>query len=379
MNHFSRTYTIFIRSFIIFSIVCGSLMNPGETLADPVIRSGDTVSVDTEQVIDSDFYGMGRVVVLSGTAKNDVYVLGGSVTTNAPVGGDLGVIGGTVQVHGQVADDVRVIGGDVTIAESVEGDVLVLGGALSVLSSAKIHGNIIFLGNELTIDGPVDGSILANASVVRINSEVKGDATVRASNMFTVGDKAIINGSVHYTSVQEMARAQNATINGEIKKTILAPVSESEIVKGALAQIFVVLFAMLSLFFIMRGRIEALTEDALAHFGKRGLIGLGLFIALPIIGAILLVSVLGSLVGVLVLLVYVLLVLLSLILSGPLLGSCLQRLVAKKRGVTLFSSLVGTVVYSLLIFIPFVGPIIMIALFLVVMGSLLTSIYQRLR
>lgn len=89
--------------------------------AGPIIRSGESVSIDADQVLKGDFYAGGASVSISGRAENDVYLAGGTVTVNAPVAEDLVVLGGVVQVHGEVTDDIRVAGGGGNYSRSGKG------------------------------------------------------------------------------------------------------------------------------------------------------------------------------------------------------------------------------------------------------------------
>ena len=114
--------------------------------ASPIVRGGDTVSVDESQILTEDFYAYGGTVVISGSGERDAYIAGGTITINGDVKGDVSILGGVVQIHGKIGDDLRIIGGEVTLADTVVGDVVVLGGSLSILSSAEVEGSILFLG-----------------------------------------------------------------------------------------------------------------------------------------------------------------------------------------------------------------------------------------
>lgn len=371
-------YTVYY--FLVgFLMLCGVFIPGNIAQASPIIRSADTVTVEQDQILENDFYGMGRAINISGVAKEDVFVAGGSVTTNNTIEKDLNIVAGTVQIHGKVGDDVRVVGGEVTLAEPVEGDVLVVGGILTILSSASVSGDVIFAGGELNVDGTVLGSIMGTASTVRINSKIGGDIALRASESFTLGDKADVEGDIEYKSPQDMTRAQNAMVAGKVSKTLVPPSTSKSVVRELILLLFVILFAALTVFYILRNSLESIAQETASAFGKRGLIGLAMFITIPFVGMLLFASVLGSLVGILLMMSYVLLLFVAFIVSGIVFGAFLSMLITKKKVITLMSSIIGTVIFCLLPAIPIIGTVIMVAVWIVVFGALCVHIYRLMR
>jgi cytoskeletal protein CcmA (bactofilin family) len=368
-----------MKQYILYGVLLGFAVLPHAVSASPIVRSGDTVTVSAEQVLESDFYGFGNTVSLSGEAQEDVYVVGGSVTVNAPVAKDLTVIGFGVRVHGEVADDLRIIGGEVELAQPIKGDVVVLGGSLTILSTASVEGDVIFLAGSAVIDGSVKGSILGTADTIRIDAPVGGTVDVRAISELSLGDRAEIAGDVHYTSVSELVRAQEATIGGDVKKIATpAPVSDT-FFRDLVLQILVMLFAALMAFLMLRPVITRVVDGAAFSYGTHALVGVGVFIALPFVSMLLMASVLGLVVGISLMCAYVLLIISSWVLTGIVLGSKIQEIVFQKEGVTILTVVLGTVLFNLVMAIPFIGFFIAMALTLIVQGSIVLLGYRALR
>lgn len=358
-------------------IMLGAL--PGVVFAGPVIRSGESVTVSADQMLEADFYALGNSVSVSGEAEGDVYVLGSSITLNAPVAGDVAALGGSVRVHGEVGDDVRIVGGQVEIAEPIVGDLVVLGGSLTILSTARVDGDVIFMSGDADISGPVSGSILGTADQLRIDAEVKGDVRVRAFSKLTLGDRANIGGNVYYTSLEELTRAQGAVIEGDIKRGAVVMPDNKDVLRGFLMQTLIMLFAALSAFLMVRPLVERLVAASTYSYGIHGLVGILVLFATPFVGVLLLVSVLGSVVGAIVLASYLVLLIISWIVSGIVLGSFMERQLLKRNEVTLLTVVFGTIAYNALLLIPFIGLFVAVTCFFIVLGGIVVLGYRSVR
>lgn len=356
-----------------------AIFSPAFVQAGPIFRSGESISIDATQVLKGDFYGFSPVVTLSGSAENDVLIGGGTVTINAPVAGDLTVVGGVVQVHGDIGDDLRIIGGEVTLAKEVVGDVVVLGGTLTILSTATVKGDVLFMGGDLTIEGEVVGGIHATAETVRINSEIGGDVSLKVATIFTAGDRTNVLGNVQYESASEMIRAQDAIIVGDVRKTDSIQEAGLNVFKQLLLNISLLFFAVLTIYLTLRKYVERIVSISIGAPGVSGLIGLGVFILLPFVSVLLLVSVLGSSIGVILFALYIILCIFALLGAGILLGVYIQKLLTKKTNITLGTVVLGLISFSILCFIPVIGWFIVFGLIMIVLGGLSTALYQAIR
>ncbi len=368
-----------MQKLILIIALFSTVILPTTASAGPIIRTGDKISVDSGQTLVGDFYGFAPSVTISGPAKNDVYLAGGTVTINAPTGEDLTILGGSVQVHGDVGDDLRVVGGDVTIGNTVKGDVVVVGGSLTVLSTAHIEGDILLIAGELVLEGDVAGSVHGTADTARINATIGGDVSITANTLLTFGDKSHVIGNVSYESNTSLARAQNAQFDGEIQKAEMQTKVDSGFIKTFLVYLCMLLFAALSVFLIVRSRLQLLIEESIRIPGRSGLIGLGVLFVTPFIGSIFLVSVLGTPIGILILLIYFAIVVFSVMVSGVLIGYWVEKIFRKKTNITLSTIVLGVSLLAILGWIPFLGGFIILASLLIVLGGVSMTIFRTIR
>lgn len=349
----------------------------GTAHASPVLRSGESVSIEADQVVEGDLYAAGNAVNVSGSVEGDAYIAGGTVTINGPVTTDVVVAGGTVQLHGEIGDDLRVIGGEVTVAGAVQGDVVVLGGAVRVLSTATIAGDILFAGGELAVDGPVDGSLFGFAERLRVDSTIGGDVEINAVGDLTLGDRAEVLGNVTYRGQGSIVRAQNAVVVGDIQSE--PQPAESPSYEVAAASLAMLLFAGLVALLVFKPVLNTLVTETEKSYGVFGLVGLGVLVGTPLVALLLMFSILGFLVGVLLLVGYLALLVAAWIVAGPILGAIILRRFKENASLSILAVVLGVLVVELVSIIPYIGLILVFALFIIVLGALSSGLYRLVR
>ncbi len=351
--------------------------------AETVLRIGENVTVDADQIVDGDYYvsvGPFGDTSMSGSVTGDMYAFGGSVDANGSIGNDLTIVGGATQLHATVTDDVRIIAGEATIADHVGGDLFVIGGVLNVLSTARVDGDIIFFGGEAEINGTVGGSVLGTSERIRIDAQVGKDVDIKTATALTLGEKAAVSGSVKYASAEPLVRAQNAAVEGEVVRNEYAAssIQPQQGVRNALIPLFMVLFACLSLYLLFRKELQQLVQHLLLHPVKSAAVGTSIAVLGPVLSVILILTVLGAIVGIAGLLFSLLMYALSCALSGVVLGAFLSRIFTKKIQVSLVWIIVGTAALYALLYVPVIGVLVCAVLFVVTLGGIALSLYRFL-
>lgn len=358
-----------ITTLAIFGVLLAGV--PSVTFAETVLRSGDSVSIEKDQKIEGDFYAAAGTLNVSGEVHGDFTSLGGKNTLNGPVATDALMAGGTVDVHGSVGDDLRVIAGDAIIAEPVTGDVFVMAGTVKVLSSASIGGDLIIYAGDAEVSGSVGGDIVGRVQNLRIDAPVAKTVDVTAEKL-TLGDRADIVGTLRYVSAENLVRAQNAKVGGEITRNDpMEDISQSDSFKTALLPVLIVLFSVLVWYMVARTYLTKITERALARSVRPVLTGFIAFFATPVVSIILLMTMLGSVVGVAGLLAYLLFITLALVSAVAVIGQ-FATVHLKKAAVPLapMSILLGVATTFICLIVPFVGPVILMTAFLVTLGAI---------
>lgn len=338
--------------------------------AKAVVRSGDTVSIAEEQIIEGDFYSAASIINISGTVEEDMISAGGQITINGSVGDDALLMAGRVDIHGTVGDDLRIISGEVIIAEPVMGDVFVVGGSVNILSTASISGDVILYAGQATIAGSVGGDVIGSVGKLRIDSLVSGDVDVTVTEL-TLGDRANIEGSVKYVSNSLVTQSLNATVGGElVRNDPVFPGREMNL-RNALIPVLVILFSLLTWYLVSRRSLTKVVNRALIRSPRPFLLGLGTLLLAPFAGVILLMSMIGSLAGLVVIFGYLLLLTLSVIGLAAVLGLLLMTAFNKPASeITLMSLAVGIVGISLFMLLPVIGQLVLVGFMILTLGSL---------
>jgi len=347
--------------------------------AETVLRTGSDISVESDQVVEGDYYvsvGLLGKTTMSGNVAEDMYAVGQSVTINGEVGQDLSALAGVTHIHAPVADDVRIVGGEVTLADEVGGDVFVIGASLSILSTANIGGDVFFFGGDVTIEGDVAGSIHGTAQRVSIDSVVGGGIDMSVPGGLTLGDNARIVGPVTYSSFGALSRGQGTVIEGEVLKKEYTAMTAREEARGVLIPIFITLFATLSLYLLFKRQLESLVQSIDRSFARTALIGSGIILFGPVISILLMVTVLGLFIGLLTFSAVLMLYVAGLALASVVLGAYVTKLFTKELSVTLTSILIGTVALQGILIIPVLGFVCIYILLAVTIGGIAQRIYQ---
>lgn len=351
-----------------------------EAKSSSVIRVGETIDLDDEQVVGGDYYGVASDVALSGAIAGDAYLIGAQTTLNGRVASDTLAIGANVTVDGEVGDDLRVVGAQVTVSGHVRGDLVVVASQLKVLSTAQIDGDLIFFGGTVDVAGSVAHNVMGNMTALRLDGPVGGDVTVTVGAL-TLGDKAVVTGAVQYASASELVRSPDSVVSGSIVKNESEDDGSSNslsTIEEIILTILPLLFGALCWWLMFRQNLLAVVERSATLPVRAILIGAAVAVVMPIVAGILLVSGLGILLGVLLMALYVVLLCVACVALGPIVGAVIHSWLVPQRPFGVFSILGGVVVLGLLIALPF-GSLLLLGGVVLSLGVVTERLYIALR
>lgn len=350
--------------------------------AETVVRTGDAISVDSDQAVEGDYYvSVGPVgnTSMSGSVLGDMYAVGGSVTVNGVVEEDLSIISGVSQIHASVTDDVRIVSGEVVVAEDIGGDLFVVAGTLKILSSAKVDGNVYFFGGDGVIEGTVSGSVFGTASRLRIDGSVGGNVDVKTYDQLTLGSKTSVVGDVRYTSESPVLRAPEAVVEGKLQQHSEEVPDSRDKIRTLLVPLFITLFAALSMYLLFRRELTAMVAIRSDRYPTHILLGLAVLVLAPVISVMLMVTVLGFLVGVVAAALTVILLVTGYIISGIVCGAYIAKWFKQSTTVSLIWVVVGTALLQSIVFVPVIGPITLLLVYTFSVGLLTHNLYRLLQ
>ncbi|MDQ3700322.1 MAG: polymer-forming cytoskeletal protein, partial [Chloroflexota bacterium] len=178
-------------------------------------RSGDTITVGANELIDDDLVVSGRSVRIDGRVRGDVYAFAQSITVGGVIEGDLIAGGAQVVLLGQVQGDVRAAGATVHINGAVGRNVLSAAQLLQLGSGGRVGGNVIGAANSATLSGDIAGTLTGAGDTIELQGAIGRNAELGVESL-TVGPNARVGGSLTYHSEQEVS-VPSGTVAGIVQ------------------------------------------------------------------------------------------------------------------------------------------------------------------
>ena len=393
-------------------------------------RSGDTVVIGPDEVVDDDLYVTANNVVIDGTIRGDLVAFGQNITVNGTVEGDVIAAGRSVEIRGTVEDDARIAGQTLLLGEGaeVEDDLIAAGFSLQNLPDSAVGGTLLYAGYQALLQGTVDEDVSVAANGLELGGEVGGNvdaevdgedggpptflfaqqaAAPAVDSGLTLTDSAVVGGDLTYESSTEARIDPQAQIEGEVigeerpaeeEDTYTFADAVFDHLRSFVALLLVGLILIWTAPNWVRRRAGTVLDRPLASLGW-GVLGLVAFLALGV--AILLATIvlavilglltLGSLVALIVVLGLLAEVVLALIfwistnylaqivvsfLAGLLLVEAIRP--GRGRGRVL-PLVVGLILYVVLRAIPVLGVIVSLAVVLLGLGALFHWVWTKFR
>jgi hypothetical protein len=353
--------------------------------ASPVLaaelRSADTATVASGEVIDDDLYIGGNNIVIDGTVNGDVWAAGRTITINGTVSGSLVVIGQTITINGEIGRAARIAGSEVTVNGTVEGDLLAFGSYLYVNNKAQIGGDLICGGQNVTINGAVGKNIKGGGEAVTIAGKVGGDVDLGV-NKLTIASTGNIGGNLTYISEKEAIIDSGATLQGSTTHKIPEVKKERGIAGKVWGKVlgFLMILLIGIIIILIAPRKTISTADAIRHQPLPSLgWGAVLLFATPVAAIIVCFTVVGISIGLITLALWGIALYLSQIPVALFLGRLIirQATVTESRGLQIGALAVGLIIIGVLRIVPFLGFVIWLATALFGLGSLVALVQKQ--
>lgn len=384
-----RKLFISILGLLIFGLL---LISPAQAAS-----SNEVMILPEDEVINEDYFSIGKRVEVNGVVNGDAYLLGGEVVVNGLIDGDLLVAGGNVVITGEVTGDVRVGGANVTFSGAQIGGNITAGGAnVNLDSGTEVEGSIVAGSANLQIFSPIGKGANIGGSNVSISNSVGGNLSVGATNI-SLSKDAEIEGDFIYYSENEANISKGAEITGETTRE--APkqgpsmgsideastdlnVSESSNNAGiAIAGLiytvkiidvfWLIIFGLILIYIYPKFSIRT-AEYSLKKIGWSLLAGLALLIILPIVAVFLMITIIGIPVAFIAFFSFFLIFWLGRIFVIYAIGLWVFKRFNKKehKGV---AYILGMVIYIVLNLIPVIDVIVSFVVALAGVGALIIT------
>ncbi len=351
---------------------------------------------------------------------SDLYLLGWRVEVDQEVDGDLFVLGGTVRVHGPIHGNVFLAGGSLEIDGPVDGDINLLGfsaesdsscracralaldinnegkmgedllalGALLVDSKDKVGGDTLLWGGQLNLGGTYAKKVMAYGHDIDLAGTIKGNAEFKGDNII-LDDASRIRGNLVYTSSRDL-NSEAGRVIGTTTHNFPPPHLTGKfkfpwlylLTRRVFSALWLTIVGLVSLHWFPRS--SQTVVDTMLHFPWESFfLGLVLFIAIPGIAFVLLVSVLGIPLGIFLFAIFGIGIYLTRLFASLYIGERLLGALEHHMPPYWQSLPLGVFIFTLLTSIPyyigFTVSIIVIPLALGAKALLGWRVYRRMR
>jgi len=414
MRKTARISTVFLLALMAFSIAdATSFLNYSKkgfeldsVYNDDIFIVGNTIKFDSE--VDGDLFSACSEVVQLGSVGGGFNAFAGSIESLGDVGGSFRAFGNEISLNAGVGRNFLAFGNKVTTGPSTEIKRDLEAYCATISFQGIVHGDAIINSCCITIDGKVYGDVVAEIDpndedahlIIGPGANIEGDLIYSSSIKAEISDAAVIMGDIKWEEVlPDKGRNISQLTMGKFLSWLIS--IRGYLLMNILVALVVFIFTVipfptvisiiiLSIMFLISGNIILLfTKEKASQFEKvldKQLLpsmGVGFIIFLlgPIIILVMLLTFVAVPLGVLLMLLFGVAAFFGGIYTTLFVGRKLMLLMgasAPSKPGNLYYSL-GTVILSILIFVPFLGYIISTLLLITGMGGLYLCYFNRNR
>jgi cytoskeletal protein CcmA (bactofilin family) len=331
----------------------------------------------------NNLWAAGAVVAVRGSVKNDIGAAGAELDIDATAGRNLWAAGAIVSVAGQ-SQNMYVVGGRVSVDARVGGKLSIAGARVVIGPRTEVTGVTRIASAEVVFSGSSRGAAEFYADTVQINGRIAGNLRVRARSV-SLAKGAIVDGDAVFETLDEPQIDVGATIRG--RQTVTMPMRHQVdrrnifVTWGAAVLFGVGAGLVLGIILLIAARpfVERAIDAVRDAPVRSALVGLAVFILVPLVASLIMVTVVGIPIGLLILLAFPLAVAIGLVLAAfGLADRILNRDRAERSaGGQFVSLLVGVIILAVVGLIPILGFVVGVLALLVGLGALWQALRTR--
>ena len=275
-------------------------------------------------------------------------------------------------------------GNEITLTGTVEKDTYIAGNIITTEETSLFQRDFIVAGNDIKLNGNFSRNVSVYGNKVTIeNANIKGNLKIYSTSI-KVKDGAVVEGTLSYPEDSVYKVSSKAQIN-EVKKTAAIQQEDDEnyldTVSGKFFTFlcYALIFAAISLFLpnaftnINDKYAEFTFGEGVEVFTK----GLVIFILVPVISVILLITMIGLPLGIILLILYGIAIYVSKVFTAYLIGYNIWQKAFDKDAHIIFFGIIGLFVLLLLDLIPGVRTLATIFTVLIGLGLIFDVIKKN--
>jgi hypothetical protein len=374
--------------YLILTIVLAFLFAPQSSFAYEVKVAPD-ISISENYISDTNLYLASLHTWFNATYEKDVVSVSFDQIIGGTIFGDVTLLGKNIALTGESFDDVRTVADTVTVSGVINKDLIIIARNVVIEPGAIINGDTLILAHTVDAQGQFLGQSQITASRISIAGSIVGPTTLTGSKItFTSSSKVL--SDLSYFSPQRATIEPNAEIQKQLNFNQVESIKQNEVVKRLffgfvsfwaiiklIATLFVI-FVLTHLFRVFVQRIiDAVRNKKIETFG----IGVASVIGIPLLIVILFGSLVLIPVSIIVGCIFLIMLILLPAMSAIIGASFYQMYIQKQNKLTAdFNvSALMLVLLTFVGFIPYVGSLIVYALYFIALGAMVRYLYEQVR
>ena len=345
-------------------------------------RHGDFVTVGPNESVDDTLVAHGNTVRVEGVVNGDLLVFARTLEVRGTVKGDLvgfakrTIVSGTVE--GRIYTFSQSLDLDGELGHSIYGWIQ----SLRVESRGRVGEGIVAGASDISLEGDVKRSATIYAGNADVSGSIGRDL-VMAGRSLTVAETARVGGNLvaRVRHLKDVRIADGASILGKRDIDVRVRKSRFTSPRFYLHQVVWLAAAMLVAWLgllLFPGFFEDCTQAVSSGWRSLGL-GIGVLAGLPVVIIVACITLVGIPVALMLLATYLVAIYLAKIWVGAQLG----RLVLRPAGATkrdwLLGLLVGLVILTVLLLIPYIGGFVRFIVVCLGLGAFAWQLHRSLR
>jgi len=166
-------------------------------------------------IYEDDYFFIGKELKFTGKT-DDLYFIGERLTFTGETKTSLNAIGDKLTINGIVGNNITVAGKDIEINGVINGSVFIAGKNAIIKNSAVINGTVFSTCHNLKIDGNINGELFTGCGILTLNGKITGNVNAGAGKIY-IDDTGKINGNFYYSSDRKLNDDEKSKITGNIK------------------------------------------------------------------------------------------------------------------------------------------------------------------
>lgn len=359
--------------------------------ATEIIRGGSNVVIPATRTVNDDCAIAGNDVQVRGQVKGDLLAAGRMVTITGAVQGDVMAAGSMVLLRGAVSDDIRAAGETVILSAPVGDNVVLAGNSVTLDASVRVGRDANIGARTVQINGPIQRNLTLSANDATLTSEVGGNVLAEVSHL-SLAPTAIVRGDLTVVSEYAPEIALGAKVLGHIyrkqpEREATSWRSPSEgpaksfggwLLSLTMSFLGLLVLGTLTLFLAPKGTTR-LEETLVKSLGGSLLAGLVALITVPLVAALLMVTIVGIPAGFALLLLYGVVLIEAGVTAACTVGRWLQKRLGRSEGSSYTRLLWGALLLTLLASLPWLGGIFTFLTLLAGLGATVLEIGRPLK